>query len=64
MDNRSILNDPQLTTLLFAVLVKRLGGNTEIRQEDIDAVAYNWLEEDVETDGSIGFRLVERHRTS
>lgn len=64
MDNRSRLNNAQLTTLLFAVLVKRLGGNVEIRQEDIDAVAYNRLEEDVETDGSIGFRLVERQRAS
>ena len=64
MDNRSRLNNPKLTTLLFAVLVKRLGGNVEIRQEDIDAVAYNRLKEDVETDGSIGFRLIERQRTS
>lgn len=60
----SQLNDPHLTVILFAILVKRLGGKTTITQADIDAIAYNLLEEEGRDDGSIEFRLVERKRTS
>lgn len=61
---QSHLNNPILTTLLFAIMVKRLGGTVEITQADIDAIAYNRLEEDSREDGSIAFRLIERGRTS
>ncbi len=64
MDKRSNLNNPQLTTLLFAILVKRLGGKALITQGDIDAVAYNRLEEEGRADGSLEFRLVERQRSA
>ena len=46
MPAESNLNNPRLTTLLFACLVKKLGGHAEITQADIDAVAYNRLMEE------------------
>ena len=64
MDSRSNLNNPALTTLLFAVLVKRLGGKAEITQADIDDIAFNRLDEDVREDGSLEFRLIERQRAA
>ena len=57
---RSNLNDPKLTTLLFAAMVHKLGGKVEITQADIDLVAFNRLEEVVRADGSLAFRLIER----
>ena len=64
MDSRSNLNNPELTTLFFAVLVKQLGGRAEITQSAIDGVAFNLLEEEVREDGSIEFRLQERRAAS
>lgn len=64
MDSRSNLNNPALTTILFAILVKRLGGKAEITQFDIDDIAYNRLEEEGRDDGSLEFRLVERQRAA
>jgi len=64
MDARSNLNNPRLTTILFAILVKRLGGKTEITQADIDDIAFNRLEEEGREDGSLEFRLVERKRAA
>lgn len=61
---RSNLNDPQLTTILFAVMVHKLGGKVEITQADIDLVAFNRLEEVGREDGSLAFRLIERGRVS
>lgn len=61
---RSNLNNPRLTTILFAIMVKRLGGTVEITQADIDAIAYNRLEEEGREDGSIAFRLIERAAAS
>ncbi len=60
----STLHDPQFTTLLFSVMVNKLGGAAEITQDDIDAVAYNRLEEEVREDGSIVFRLIVRRQTA
>lgn len=60
----SNLKNPSLTTLLFAALVYKLGGKVEITQADIDAIAYNRLEEEGREDGSIAFRLIERGRAS
>lgn len=59
---RSNLNDPELTTLLFAAIVRKLGGTVEITQADVDAVAYNRLKEVVREDGSLAFQLIERGR--
>jgi len=54
----SALNDPDLTTILFAILVKRLGGDVTITQADIDDIAYGRLVETVELeDGTIQFVL-------
>ena len=64
MDRKSNLNNPQFTTILFAILVKRLGGRAEITQADIDDIAYNRLEEEGRSDGSLEFRLVERQRAA
>ncbi len=64
MDERSNLNNPRLTTILFAILVKRLGGKAEITQADIDDIAFNRLEEEGRQDGSLEFRLVERQRAA
>lgn len=60
MDSNSNLNNPKLTTILFAILVKRLGGKAVITQADIDDIAYNRLEEEGRVDGSLEFRLIER----
>ena len=53
---------PELTTILFAILVKRLGGTALITQADIDDIAYNRLEEEVFGNGSLEFKLVERRQ--
>lgn len=60
----SNLNNPYLTTILFAIMVKRLGGRVEITQADIDDIADNRLMEDGREDGSIEFKLTERERCS
>lgn len=60
MDRRSNLNNPQLTTILFAIMVKRLGGSVRITQSDIDDVAFNRLQEEGFEDGSLEFRLLQR----
>lgn len=39
MIRQSNLNDPHLTTLLFAIMVKQCGGIVTITQADIDVVA-------------------------
>lgn len=62
MNNQSHLHDPELTVLLFAVLVKRLGGKVLITQSDIDKVAYNRLEEKGHEDGSLEFKFFEKQR--
>jgi hypothetical protein len=64
MHPQSNLNDPKLTTLLFAILVKRLGGKVEIAQADIDDVAFNRLLEEGREDGILEFRLLERGAAS
>lgn len=64
MDRNSNLNNPVLTTILFAILVKRLGGRAGITQADIDDIAYNLLEEEGKEDGSLEFRLIERQRAA
>lgn len=60
----SNLNNPALTTILFAILVKRLGGKVEITQADVDDIAYNRLEEESFSDGSLQFTLIERPKTN
>ena len=64
MDPRSNFNNPTLTMLVLAVLVKRLGGATEITQADIDDVAFNRLDENSHGDGSFELRLVQRSTVS
>jgi hypothetical protein len=61
---QSNLNDPKFTTIIFAVIVKKLGGSVTITQADIDEVAYNRLEEKGNMDGSLEFRLIERQRSA
>lgn len=56
----SHLNDPNLTIILFAILVKRLGGNVTITQADIDDIAYGHMVEEGHEDGSLSFQLNER----
>lgn len=60
----SNLNNPELTTILFAILVKRLGGVVKIVQADIDDIAYNRLIEEGREDGSLEFRFAERGAAS
>ena len=64
MDSNSSFNNQNLTTILFAILVKRLGGRAEITQADIDDIAYNRLEEEGKDDGSLEFRLIERQHVA
>ena len=55
----SHLNNPRLTTILFSVLVQRLGGTVKITQADIDAIAYGKLwEEDLPDEDCLQFRYV------
>lgn len=60
INTESNLDDSTLAKLLFAVLVKRLGGKVTITQKDIDEVAYSTLNEYRYPDGSPEFVLVER----
>ena len=60
----SAINDDQLKALLFAILVKKLGGSVEITQSDVDSVAYSRMEEDWYQDGRLAFRLIERPLSS
>lgn len=66
MENEvTIGNNNDLMLLLFSILVKRLGGELRITQDDIDDIAFSTLEEGDYEDGSLGFRLIEpRHYTS
>jgi len=61
---QSNLNDPKFTTIIFAAIVKKLGGSVTITQADIDEVAYNCLEEKGNMDGSLEFRPIERQRSA
>lgn len=63
MSQTSNLNDPVLTKLLIAVMVRKLGGSISITQSEIDEVAYNRLEEQA-LNGTLEFRLVERKKAS
>jgi hypothetical protein len=56
----SVLNDQEITKIILAILVKRLGGKAKITQKDIDEVAFGRLEEYRYPDGSPEFVLVER----
>jgi hypothetical protein len=57
---KSNLTNPRLTAMLFAILVKRLGGKVEITQADIDDMAYNRLAEEGRKDGSLEFTVMQR----
>jgi hypothetical protein len=57
--NGSVFSDVAMTMAIFAILVKRLGGDVKITQEDFDDAAYNTLNEE-HTDTTLEFRLVER----
>lgn len=56
----SNLNNPALTTALFAIMVQRLGGSVVIRQEDFDKIAGLRMVEEGDFDGlgSISFQLM------
>jgi len=65
MFKRSKLNNREMTILIIAALVKKLGGRVEIHQSDIDDVAYNTLMEDGGfADGHMVFYLKERSKSS
>lgn len=59
----SHLNDPVMTALIIAVMVRRLGGTVHITQEDIDAVAYTLLTESSDG-GRLTFTAAERTRAN
>lgn len=48
---RGLLNDPTVSMLVIAALVKRLGGDVTITQQEIDEVAYNRVYEQVPAAG-------------
>jgi len=60
----SVLNDVNLTTILFAILVKKLGGDITITQDDVNDISYNRLMEHVHGDGTIQFVLETRSLVS
>jgi len=65
MFKRSRLNNREMTILIIAALVKKLGGMVEIYQSDIDDVAFNTLMEDGGfEDGHMVFYLKERSKSS
>ena len=64
MPPQSYLNNPIFVTILFAILVKRLGSKVEITQADIDDIAFNRLEEEGLENGTLEFRLLERRAAS
>jgi len=51
IDPNSNLNDTELTRIIIAVLVKRLGGNVLIDQDALDDIAYTRLFEEGGPDG-------------
>lgn len=55
-----MIQDPKFTAILFAILVKRLGGEVTITQTDVDEIAYNFLQEHQMKDGSLVYQLAER----
>jgi hypothetical protein len=57
--SNSSFADIGLQQLLFAVLVSKLGGEVLITQEDIDAVAFNFLEEYHPEEGYL-YKIVKR----
>lgn len=63
MTSESILNNTNLTMLVIAALVKRVGGRATITQTDIDIVAYNKLKE-IHTDDGVIFQLIEKAKDS
>ncbi len=54
------LSDPGFVAALFAVLVKKLGGEVQINQADFDDIAYSFMEEHHTTDGAIVFKLMDK----
>ena len=60
MPKNSHLANPNLTVLLFAVLVHKLGGKASVTQQDIDEVCYSTMNEFTGADGSIQFELEAR----
>jgi hypothetical protein len=71
LSGKSYITDPQLTVILFSILVKRLGGAVQIYQSDIDDIAFNRLEEfELRRPGTpdrgigIEFKLIERKAAS
>ena len=57
---RSNLISPRMATALFAVLVKKLGGEVEVKRADLEDISPDSLEEEDLDDGSIRFRLKTR----
>jgi hypothetical protein len=51
-NDRSLLEHPDIVTLLISILVKRLGGVVEITQQDIDEMQGLVLEERVNPYGA------------
>lgn len=60
---RTHLDNPDLRTVLLAIMVKQLGGTVTINQDDIDGVAYDQLIEKGNEDGSLTFTYVQRTKT-
>jgi len=48
-EGRTPLNQPKLYILIIAVLVKKLGGNVAITQDDINTIAYTQMIEQMES---------------
>lgn len=64
MIRQSNLNDPHLTTLLFAIMVKQCGGIVTITQADIDVVAYGKLIEEGLANGDLVFTYIEKEKAA
>jgi len=59
MSSETIFNDRDVTVILFAALVNKLGGKVVITQVDVDAIAFTKLHEERFVDGSLEFRIAQ-----
>lgn len=62
MDTIVFANE-NIVMLIVTALVAKLGGTIEITQSDVDAIAYNLLQEE-ETDAGVRLTLIKRTATN
>lgn len=60
----SFVQDGKNYLLVIAILLERLGGSQTIVQDDIDRVAFNYIDETFDPNGEVRYTLRQREKTS